>query len=935
MHVTRLRALLLAVLAPVLLVAQDRGSSAVRLLRVPVPSDLHGAWTYAVETEPGVRVISASSGMLDASQRAPLLVSLQLGSQLDAGRREVGRVVFRQGSTARTVPIELTVTAQRALELHAAIPLRMATSGEDVELLFTLRNGGNAADSVALDVHAPAAWGAAVRGVTRLVLDPRAAMPVRVSLRVPTSVQAGGAAIIVRAVSAAGVVEAQSLVEVAGTRGQRSTADALRLTSSLTMVGSSTGTAQQLAALELGGAIAPGLFINGTLSGAIDFRDPGIVRGSATVGTPLGGTSIGLSSKYGSVQVGRVGLRLPELAGRSLGGEGAALTIDGLGSLAIGAVRNPTDRALQGAMTWQSTGDGPLRVEAAASRLQLGSTGLGVDRALSAVSIGARYAVAPGAVVGLTLADRRSGTEGGLGVAIDAEWEGARGRGRLQALHAPGGSSALAIARENVTAEAMLRLSERWALNTNGWSSADGDPVVGSSRSFGASVAPTHRIGQTGQIGATLGVSGFHVGRDGMLQGATDLDFGLGASAALGFARVDLEATQRQQDRWARGATLDVSDRLSRVALRSGVSMHGAAGALSLRTNFAAATATQASELGFQVQGSELRPVRGWPWLSLEGGITRNYLGTAAMDNARAALRAQLPGEFAVVAGVEHEAWRGQRLVPSRTSFALRVVRNTFAATGDRWRQRTGIVFEDLDDDGVRDAGEPAVPEVTVRSGSTVVTTDHLGRYRLPLDAAMPELDVRSLRLDQRPGRRSSDEKWAIPVRTVARLEVAILKPRTPLVTTSAASRPTTSVVTVRNAEGREWRVVANTEGIARFDALPIGEYVISAAGAESPTALRVDDRAIVVARGSALPGAPAQRVELVPQGRLIKMATGEGLGVNALLNGTASPAASAVGGTQQKQQQQQQQQQQRQQQQQQQQQRQQQRQQHQRQQQR
>ena len=63
--------------------------------------------------------------------------------------------------------------------------------------------------------------------------------------------------------------------------------------------------------------------------------------------------------------------------------------------------------------------------------------------------------------------------------------------------------------------------------------------------------------------------------------------------------------------------------------------------------------------------------------------------------------RAQLPGEFAVVAGVEHEAWRGQRLVPSRTSFALRVVRNTFAATGDRWRQRTGVVFEDLDDDGV------------------------------------------------------------------------------------------------------------------------------------------------------------------------------------------------------------------------------------------
>ena len=55
---------------------------------------------------------------------------------------------------------------------------------------------------------------------------------------------------------------------------------------------------------------------------------------------------------------------------------------------------------------------------------------------------------------------------------------------------------------------------------------------------------------------------------------------------------------------------------------------------------------------------------------------------------------------------------------------------------------------------------------------------------------------------------------------------------------------------------------------------------------------------------------------ELVPQGRLIKMANGEGLGVNAMLNGTTAPATTAVGGTQQKQQQQQQQQQQKQQQQ-------------------
>ena len=916
MSVTQLRALLLSCLAPVLLLAQDRGSSAVRLLRVPLPTDLSGEWSYTVETEAGVRAIGSTNGMVGANRTTPLLVSLQLGTQLDAGHREVGRVVLRQGTTARILPLALTIAAQRALELHAAIPLRMATSGEDVELLFTLRNGGNAADSVHLDVRAPEAWGASVRGVTRVVMDPRAATPIRVVLRVPTSIQAGGTAILVRAIGLSGVAEAQSLVEVAGTRGQGAADEVLRLSSSVTMVGSSTGSRQQVAALELGGAIAPGVTIQGTLAGAVDFRDPGLVRGGSTVGIPLGGTSFGVSTRLGSVQVGRVGLQLPELTGRSLGGEGATLTFDRVGVLSLAAVRNESDRTMQSAVTWRSTAAGPLRVEAAASRLRLGAVGLGEARALSAVSVGARYTLAPGAMVGLTVADRRTGSEGGIGVALDAAWEGRRGRGRVQAQHAPGGSNALAIARDNVTAEGMLEIANGWSVNMHGWGSQDGDDLIGASRSFGASLAPVRRFGRQGLFGATIGTNGFRVGREGMLQGALDTDLGLRASMTIAGARIDLEASQRMQDRWARGTTVDVRERLSRLALRSGASLHGAAGALTLRTSYAAATASQASELGFELQGAELRPVRALPWLSLEGGVSRSYLGTAAMDNARAALRAQLPGEFAVVAGVEHEAWQGQRLIPSRTAFAMRVVRSTVAATGDRWRLRTGIVFEDLDDDGLRDEGEPAVPDVTVRAGSTVVTTDRLGRYRLPADAAMPELDVRSLRLDQRPGRREAEAKWSIPVRTVARLEVAILKPRATIVATSTATRPTTSVVTVRNAEGREWRVVVNADGVARFDALPIGEYVISAASTDSPTALRVDDMAVVVARGSALPGAPAQRVELVPQGRLIKMANGEGLGVNAMLNGTTAPATTAVGGTQQKQQQQQRQQQQQQQQQ-------------------
>lgn len=50
----------------------------------------------------------------------------------------------------------------------------------------------------------------------------------------------------------------------------------------------------------------------------------------------------------------------------------------------------------------------------------------------------------------------------------------------------------------------------------------------------------------------------------------------------------------------------------------------------------------------------------------------------------------------------------------------------------------TGIVFDDLDRDGVHDPGEPGVPEVSVSNGLDVVRTDAAGRY----EVALPEESI-------------------------------------------------------------------------------------------------------------------------------------------------------------------------------------------------
>jgi len=47
-----------------------------------------------------------------------------------------------------------------------------------------------------------------------------------------------------------------------------------------------------------------------------------------------------------------------------------------------------------------------------------------------------------------------------------------------------------------------------------------------------------------------------------------------------------------------------------------------------------------------------------------------------------------------------------------------------------------GVVFDDQDGDGVRDAGEPGVPEVGVCNGRDIVLTDDEGRWRLIVDDA-------------------------------------------------------------------------------------------------------------------------------------------------------------------------------------------------------
>jgi hypothetical protein len=880
-----LRALLVALLAlvPLALSAQRprvADGNAVRIVRVLAPADT-GAWEYQVTLGPDVRALSPVAGRT-LGARTPLAVTLQLGSQLIAGRQTVGMVTFSRGTERVESPLVVEVAATQAIALHAAASLAMARAGDDIALLFTLRNEGNASDTLTLVLDTPGGWSAAVVGVRTLTLAPGASALVNVQVTPPTGLAAGGTLVQLRAVGRTTVAQAQTTIEIGATRAQDA-GEALRVNGSLSYLGGSNDLARNIVSLSLAGPLAKGIDISGELVSPINQRDAVTVRGASTVGLPVAGSHLRFSGSRGSVEFGRVSLRLPELAGRAVGGDGVAFSLRGPGVLGAAVVSDEAGAFTQGALTWAG-GRGPVTVEAAAVRLRSGSMGVRDQRSLDALAVGARVQVSNSTSMGFELADRNSVAGHDIGVAADLAWQGAAGRAAVRVQHAPGGAAALALARDAVSAESMLRVSERWSVSGHTWFARDGDTRQTSLASAGGAINPSRRIGSNGEIGLLLSTTGFSSENEGTQQSSIDTEIGLRAAGLLRSVRWELEGTTRAQERLTRVQAVSLSERAERLSVRSGLTMPSRYGTLAARGGFAAANATQASEASFELQAAELRPIRALPWLSLEGTLQRAYLGRAAMDHARLSARAMLPGDLTLQLGVERESWSGTQIMPARSTVALRVTRAARVATADRWRSRTGVVFEDLDDDGVRDAGEPAVAGVTLRSGAQVVTSDREGKFRLAVDEAVPEIDVRTLRADQRPGSPTPADRWAIPVRTVGRLAVSVRR----VAATADAGMPArtaTIVVSARNAVGAEWRATVARDGLARFDALPIGIYTITAAAVEAAVTLRVETSTVRVERGSGLPGAEVPRFELLERDRPVRLQGGNaGLGVNAIL---------------------------------------------------
>jgi hypothetical protein len=194
-----------------------------------------------------------------------------------------------------------------------------------------------------------------------------------------------------------------------------------------------------------------------------------------------------------------------------------------------------------------------------------------------------------------------------------------------------------------------------------------------------------------------------------------------------------------------------------------------------------------------------------------------------------ASLSLQLTRDLAVVLGAEQNNSSGSR---DETRFSVGI-RKDFGLPLPIVRQPLiqGEVYEDINSNGVRDRGEPGIPDVRLMMGPTDVRTDDEGRFYIHGEAFRGHplvIDVTSLEpgLTPRGGRLPSEGEVSIGlVRTITG-DIALF------IDTNGNGRRDTgepaaggTQLTLTDDAGRARVQVADPEGRVRLAAIPYGRY--------------------------------------------------------------------------------------------------------------
>lgn len=813
-----------------------------QIVRIPIPSELRGADSIAVEfrVEARFSMIGAPRALLTGrTATEDVLVTFGIPGDTRAGAQPVAHAIFRAAGKEIDVPIETRVKPVYRIALTIESELADIQPGERFELEARLANLGNTTDTIRVTVETPEQWQSVIRDST-LVIGPGAAAIRRVRMVIPKN--SGTGSFFVRTVATSLGSSAAALTTLSvGNANPQSAPPGPSARMAVGTVGSQEGSSALVGQLAISGRLTNAVYVDGRASTQPAIDAAGI-RGLARVGSYVTTPHLAAWNGTWRFNAGSSVADFGDVVGVNAGGRGASLEFDNDHTsyevLAARPLSNGAGYSGGSIIGGQyASRIGFAEVGGSASRMR--TPGL-YARSLSAYGLDLAANTSESVRLSGTVAYRDFDAGTGMGWAARLEHRKSRNHAELRLVHAPGGSAAFARAENELAASFSRAMTDRYDVAASYFKATDTDIAASNVRSHVVRLVQQYRLTDRVQVRADAHVSEFDVHGDPFSFSNGEKRVGAGATATYG---------------WITYSTDLAVARLSR----------------GIQTNDVDATDTGGQ---YSWRGTLFRPLTSGS-LQLEASYEHNDAGTGYVSGqtlvTARANRAQLPfgpRNLAVDAEIGYNRWAGIRsftsyragatyLLPYGTEISAALERNPllYTASGKRPvvfalrveksiglpRLMTGgaegVVFQDYNGNGRQDDGEAGMPNIVVRRGSASAVTGRDGSYRFwETGRGRPAADPVSLPYGWIVNDKSTNHDIALMPTTSVEV---VLQP-------GAAERLrnvnlTNVVVMARDEFGRSWIARRTSSETAVFEALPVGSYEIDLDFAALAEPLRID----------------------------------------------------------------------------------------------
>jgi len=845
---------------PVLVV--DGAPRSFQVIKVAVPAEFAADRSVTFEIVPmgNAPILGKRSGALAGSRGLERAVVLTVGipAVAVAGRTTIAYVrFFAGGERAVRVPVELSVPAIPRIRITPAQNLRGARPGEQFELWFEIANLGNLRETIDLRVDAPPTWNVRFTAPSRVDIQAGETVNRSVRLVVPSASDIGDFPVTFIAV--AGLTErtrANTVVEVTdATRALERSGPVLIVgAASALSQGSST---RPVETISIDGPVSDGVTVSGRVATPMP-SDPVVNRALSTMGYSSQSNFMSIAAQHWGATVGTTGLNLGELAGQSVFGRGGSLMLrtDAVRVRVMGAtplvMDGPTWNAPSLFAAESDVHTGPAIITGFFAHLRDSTYTV---RSLDVAGIGGEVSPWTHSLVSAQIAEREYRDGSGVGAAGELRGPVGGGDIDLRVVHAPGGTAAFASTRDALSGS-MGRTFGHLRADVSYWGTQDHSPGAAEIAANGWSISPSYALFAPFTVGVDVRRSGFTSSDDRGTFGSDQHEYGGRMRfVAAGF---DLSADTRWSS-LASDATppggVRFTDDTKRVTNRARLDHIGTYGDIGIGGSIESATIAASaipSPTSVDAHVERLQIFPRIPGLTLSAAMQRMQYGTAVLMTSRGELSLDVHRSIRIVLGGEKGVVRDANGVV-RSVVTLRVERTALLPAFEH-HLITGVVFQDRNANGVRDAGEPGIGGIVVHRGAESAVSDAKGVFRISRDASgRTEIDSRSLPDGwlQSPhlldGVANDLELGVVPTTSLdVRVVLAPLADgTTPTVRLGAVT------FALHDSSGREWIAQADARARATFDALPAGSYTVQVDLGNSSEPLLVDSIPVIVIGGS------------------------------------------------------------------------------------